>query len=414
MDLEIYGMNGFYIASILTGAVTATLLILGQHTDRKKDQEAGSKDHQEVLAELKDLKSSVVGIIGDVSLEEKLRFDYPYGYILYGYQEGVTTFTPIEPKGATKISCDPGSIDLERDSASGKFILKIGKVQYLRPGANPFTLNVEQFEWKFPADDEHPYETRLLSENGQIFSLIIELLSSHDEQYIFVLAFMLRGEDETRQRIQENGVPGTSGFYWRRFNRLKIRFGEADNEEIGKVLCSLGDALCQEGRIEEGLREFRSGISMLERVKSKALNYEYGNFAWDLAHYGKQYEEAISHARRAKALYNNLSAVDESTLLGVNSTIASCLVELGRNQEAIPLLRDNLVATLMQFYRDGIYNHQLEVASKNFANVVTSEPIPMNEFEEMCRQVEREAYQRVHGNLVDFRPVLSVSQNPNI
>jgi len=380
--------------------------------EREDSAAKGAARHQEVLTELDKLKGLLGTVQQDVGLEAELRHDYPYGYVLYGYQNGITTFLPIEPKGTAKISCDPASISLERDPTSGKFVLKVGKIQYLRPGAHPFTLNVEQFEWKFPADEEHPYETRLLSENGQVFSLVVELISSRKGQYVFVLAFVVRGEEEVRKRIQENGTQGTSNFYNRRLARLRAQLGAIDSEEIGKVLCWFGDALCQEGRVEEGLRQFRSGVEMLERVKSTTLDYQYGNFAWDLAQFGKNYEEGIVFSRRSKALHDNRSAVDDATQIGVNSTLAFCLVELGRKQEAIPLYRENVLATLVQFYRDGKMNSELDIALKNYANAVTSDPGTMKEFEVMCRGVEKEAYQLVHGNLNGYEPLLNLTVNP--
>lgn len=408
------------VTLIVLGAVLAVgVAIVGgiyQYRLMREREDGAAKGvarHNEVLSEFDKLKGLLGTVQNDEGLEAELRTDYPYGYVLYGYQNGVTTFIPIEPKGSTRISCDPSTISLELDSLSGKFILKVGKVQYLRAGVNPFTLNVEQFEWKFPANEEHPYETRLLSENGQVFSLVVELISSHEGQYVFVLAFVVRGHDEVGRRIQENGVQGTSGFYSRRLTRLKARYGLSDNEEVGKVLCSLGDALCQEGRVEEGLRQFRSGVEMLEGVKSSTLDFEYGNFAWDLAQFGKNYEEGIVYARKSKALHHNKSAADDSTQMGVNSTLAFCLVELGCKQEAIPLYRENLLATLMQYFRDGRMTHELDIAQKNFANTITSDPHSMTVFEAMCKDVEREAYQRVHGNLDGFKSQLNFFANPD-
>jgi len=398
----------FAVGLAVVGGITA----YRQYKEKKADDDKGDQRHEEIVTKLDGLKSALAETKKDESLEAQLRVDYPYGYVLYGYENGVTSFVPIEPKGATKISCDPTSIKLERDSDPTKFILKVGKVQYYRTGTSPVTLNIQQFEWKFPADDEHPYETTLLAENGRVFSLMVELINQQDDRYVFVLAFVVRDEHDALRRRQENGVLGTPGFYERRLDRLRRNVESSRHEEIGKALCSLGDALCQVGRVEAGLKEFRKGIEMLEKVASPALDAQYGNFAWDLAHYGKYFEQGIVFAKKSKALYQNRSAVDDPAQLGVNSTLAYCLVELGRKPEAVPLFRENLLATLVQFYRDKRTMGKLEIAAKNYAHCVVSDHLSMKKYEDVCRALEKEAYQKVHGSLKGYEPLLNFTQNP--
>jgi len=409
------GMVALIVLTVVFGvglAVVGGITAYRQLKEKEADDTKEDTRHAELVSKLDGLNVALGDVQKDVGLEAQLRSDYPYGYILYGYQDGVTSYIPIEPLGKTRITCNPSSIKLERDSVSGKFILRISEVQYLRSGENPFTLNVHDLEWKFPANDDQLYEWRLLSENGQVFSLVVEPIGSHGGQYVFVLAFMIDSEQEVLTRIQEDRNIANKGFYTRRLERLQQKYGQIDHEEIGQTLCLLGDALCHRGEVELGLSKFRSGVEMLERLGASSLGIAYGNFARDLYQFGNKYEEAVLFAEKSKAYNNHRSAVEDSTQLGVNSTLAFCLIKLGRRSEGIPLIRDNALASLIQYIRDGKQTHQLNIALLNYGNTLTSVPISMTEFETTCRELEQEAYHIVHGSLNGYHSQLKFSPNP--
>ncbi len=149
--------------------------------------------------------------------------------------------------------------------------------------------------------------------------------------------------DETLINLATNvdaqGRPAEALPYYQRALEIRRRKFGPESSQVAQALLLIAGAERSLGRFPSATRFARQSLDILEKVHDPHVDFALRELGRDYMGDGKP-AEAEPHLRRALALRHQSLSKDHPDLATAEYTLASCLVDLGRYDEAAALLRD--------------------------------------------------------------------------
>ena len=161
------------------------------------NEDQGDRRHHEIDAGQKNISAKLDQVLSSIGAKEDLisryRRTFPYGFILYGYQDGKTAWKPVESGTQRLVSArwDQADFTLHRDA--GKFSIRVSNIVYMRNGVEVAIVDFET--GGLPINLLVPYEFPVLRAE-EILALRIELVELRPgANPVYAMGFLIRPPD---------------------------------------------------------------------------------------------------------------------------------------------------------------------------------------------------------------------------
>lgn len=401
-----------FIGLVLTG-IASLVTKYYEEKQRATDSELSKARHNQIvdnqISANQKLDILLTGIESDVDLRSSLQSDFPYGYVLYGYDETKTQVTPLNSNGPLRITCDWTKLEFIPNYEEGVFTLKVKGLEYIRKNDTQVGIKVGTFEWsKLSMNSDEPQEFVIIKDGDESLSLVVELLDrDNNGALVFAIGFLLRPDSYYANQGNGGGRPGSYGFYKRRLALAKKRSLGLETVDIGVLYRLMGDAVSDTNRTL-AKDYYEKSEAVLSKFDSPEVIHTYANMAHLLSQTASLCDYTMIYVNKAFDAMEKHKDHDVYGVMMLKSIKANCLLHKGDAVQAELLLRQNAYDAAVLFYREGVLDQDVYTALNNWVNMISLNERRIDVVEAKVRELERSAFQEVRGSLKGFEPITTV------